>query len=282
MVIIKNEFLNVEISELGAEIRRVQLNGRDRFWSGDASVWSGVAPVLFPICGSVRDGKYTFEGETYNIEKHGFARSREFEVEDKGEDRVVFLLRENTETLKQYPWKFEFRVEYKLKNNTINVKFSVKNTSDKSLYAAFGAHEAYDCSDGLENYDIIFDKNETLNTALLEGPLLSGKTKPILKSGKYLSLYYKYFYNDAMIFENVKSKKVKLVNRVTNEGVTVNFKGFTNLLFWAKPNADYLCIEPWTCLPSKVDDDYDISKKDYMAVVKPNRTFVKKHSVTLE
>mgnify|MGYP002519715973 CR=1 FL=1 len=50
MVILDNGNIRAEIAELGAEIRRLTVNGEDRFWSGDPEIWGGVAPVLFPNC----------------------------------------------------------------------------------------------------------------------------------------------------------------------------------------------------------------------------------------
>ena len=60
MVVLNNGKLTVEISELGAEIRRVVYKSKDRFWSGDPAIWSGVAPILFPICGALKDCKFIY------------------------------------------------------------------------------------------------------------------------------------------------------------------------------------------------------------------------------
>jgi len=59
MVVLDNGTVRAEIVEKGAELRRITVNGEERLWSGDESVWSGVAPVLFPICGGVKDDKFT-------------------------------------------------------------------------------------------------------------------------------------------------------------------------------------------------------------------------------
>ena len=61
-VLIKNSELRVEISSLGAELRSVKRQGVEYLWQGDPAVWADRAPVLFPICGSLKEGKYEYQG----------------------------------------------------------------------------------------------------------------------------------------------------------------------------------------------------------------------------
>ena len=173
MVVLDTGYMRVEIAELGAENRRVIIGNEERMWNGDPKFWTGVAPVLFPICGGLKDDKYTHQGKEYQMDSHGFARRSTFEVESKGENFAVFLLKDSDETLKHYPWPFEFRVKYNITSSAIKVEYDVKNTSDSIMYAAVGCHEAYLCPDGIENYDVIFEKNETLKAGILNGKLLT-------------------------------------------------------------------------------------------------------------
>ena len=147
MVNLKNNILSVDIDTLGAEIKRITVNGEDRLWSGDPNVWEGTAPVLFPMCGGLRDDKFTHGGKEYHLAKHGFARKMNFEVESKTETAAVLLLKSNEETLKQFPWEFEFRVKFALDFGRITVIYDVKNLSDDTMYMSVGAHEAYACPD---------------------------------------------------------------------------------------------------------------------------------------
>ena len=74
MITLKNSMMTVDIDTNGAEIRRIIVNGEDRLWNGDPAVWHGTAPVLFPMCGGLRDDKFTHCGKEYTLQKHGFAR----------------------------------------------------------------------------------------------------------------------------------------------------------------------------------------------------------------
>ena len=62
MVNLKNNVMSVKISEKGAEMRQIVVNGENRLWSGDPAFWDGTAPVLFPVCGGLPDDKFTYKG----------------------------------------------------------------------------------------------------------------------------------------------------------------------------------------------------------------------------
>lgn len=279
MVILDNGTLRLEIAKKGAEIRRITMNGKEKLWNGDEKFWTGTAPTLFPICGGIPDDKFVFEGKEYNLIKHGFARNSVFEVENSTNVSAVFLLKSNEQTLSWYPWEFELRIKYTLSAASIVVEYDVKNLSDKVMYAAVGGHEAYLCEGGVEDYDVIFERTETLRTHRLDGTLISHKTDIILFESNTLPLYNKYFTEDALIFTDVKSRFVTLRNRKTGEKVSVAFEGFDYLLLWTKPNAPYLCIEPWTTSPSYVGDSHDLSEKEGMTAVLPQDNLHKKHII---
>ena len=78
-----------EIQPKGAQIASFRgTDGRERIWTADPEVWAQHAPVLFPVCGSVRDGQIRIAGEPYPMTKHGFTREPEFAVAHRGEDFV--------------------------------------------------------------------------------------------------------------------------------------------------------------------------------------------------
>jgi len=279
MVILDNGTIRAEINELGAEIRRLIVNGEDKLWNGDEKFWTGTAPVLFPICGGIPDNKLVYNGKEYNLAKHGFARSSVFSVEKSTATTATFLLKSNACTLKSYPWEFEFRVKYTLSASKVNVEYDVLNLSDSVMYTAVGSHEAYACDGTIEDYDVIFEKEETLKTHRLNGTLISRKTDTVLYESKVLPLYTEYFEIDALIFTDVKSRFVTLRNRKNGKSVSVDFNGFDFLLLWTKPGAAYLCIEPWTTSPSYIDDGHDLSLKEGMTAVEPNEHFTKTHKI---
>ena len=186
--IISNDFLTVTISSLGAEIISVNKCGKEMLWDGNPDFWTGHAPVLFPICGGLKDNKFQYEGKEYNLLKHGFARIKEFKVESKEKEKAVFLLCSDDETLKIYPFKFELRIIYTLEKTKVTVEYNVRNLSDGEMYYSIGAHEAYACDGGIDGYTVEFEKEEDFNSAVLEGPLLTNNTFSVRQKTKELML----------------------------------------------------------------------------------------------
>jgi galactose mutarotase-like enzyme len=81
MISISNDRLAVTVNEKGAELQSLQLDGREYLWQADPKFWSKRSPVLFPIVGELRDGKYLFAGKEYELPRHGFARDKTFDTE---------------------------------------------------------------------------------------------------------------------------------------------------------------------------------------------------------
>lgn len=281
MIVLNNGNLYVEIAETGAEIRKVTLNGKDRFWNGDEKYWTGISPILFPICSGFPRNKYTFEDKEYRLEKHGFANSSLFLVETKTKTSATFLLKSTPETLLKYPWDFELRVTYTLVGNNIDITYDVKNLSENTMYYSIGSHEAYLCENGIEDYDIIFERPETLYHYELNRNVLTGNKTLIIKDSKVLPLYEKYFEEDGLIFKDVKSRFVTLKNRKTNEETSVKFEGFDYFLLWHVYGAPYMCIEPWAGICNTVGASNDITKKEGILKLAPNKNNVLKHTIYL-
>jgi galactose mutarotase-like enzyme len=51
--------LTAEVNPLGAQLSTLRdRTGRDLLWDGEPSVWTGRAPLLFPIVGTLAGGSY--------------------------------------------------------------------------------------------------------------------------------------------------------------------------------------------------------------------------------
>ena len=280
-ICISNGVLNITVSTLGAEMTSAKKEGKELLWQGDPSIWSGHAPVLFPICGGLKDNKFIFKGTEYTLPRHGFARRKEFEVENLKEDEATFLLTSDEETLKNYPFTFEFRITYKLESETLRINYDIKNTSPEVMYFSVGSHEAYSCPNGIEEYSVIFEQPEDLNYNALspEGQLMH-ETKSLGDNIKELPLKNKYFENDALVFTNLKSRKVTLKNNITGYTINVEFPGKDYFLLWTNPGAGYICLEPWCGIADYVDSDYDITKKKGINALAGNDNFIREHTIT--
>lgn len=282
MFTLENDRIHAEISETGAQLRRLTLDGADMLWSGDEKVWKDVSPVLFPICGSMKNNRYTYNGKEYFMPKHGFISGCEFALETRGNNFLTLIASDTEETLKMYPFHFNFRVTYSLRGTALEVTYETENLSDSAMYFSVGAHEGFLCPEGIEDYDIIFEKNENLEAHKLDlekGGLLAHGTYTVLKDSRVLPLYEKYFENDALVFSDVKSNSAVLRNRKTGRSVCIEFPESKYLLLWTLPPNPYICIEAWGGCPSGVDDDPAIEKKDGMSKLQKGCRLSQTHTV---
>ncbi|MBE6729713.1 MAG: aldose 1-epimerase family protein [Ruminococcaceae bacterium] len=281
MVTIKNEFLTVDINKIGAELKKIEYNSIQYLWQGRDEVWSYSAPLLFPICGGLKEDKYLLNGKEYFLEKHGFARKTVFEVESISENKVTFLHKSNEETKVKFPFDYELRVIYTLDGKSLKVDYNVINKSNEAMYFSIGSHEGYYTPEGIEDYDIVFPQNETLNAYVLYGELLSNQPLPIIKDSNVLPLYDKYFTVDALVFKDLKSKSATLRNRKTGRAVRVDFPDDKYFLLWHKPNAPFICLEPWDGVQDIVGTSYDISEKVGIVSLSSGKEYNHTHSITI-
>ena len=79
--VLKNKELEVHFQSFGGALSSIKdKEGIEFLWQGEKQYWSGQAPVLFPICGSIRDDKAVTEsGKILSMPRHGIVRKSEFE-----------------------------------------------------------------------------------------------------------------------------------------------------------------------------------------------------------
>lgn len=262
-------------------------NGRERIWQGDPAVWSGRNPNLFPIVGGLRNGEVDIDGTVCRMGRHGFARRKEFSVAERGEDYVVLALREDAETLEQYPFPFLFQVRHQLTETGFVTSFTVTNTGERPMPFCIGAHTAFICpvspEEAFADYRLIFDEPETAD-AVLPGPdgCLLGEPGYALR-GDAIPLDYGYFDRmDTLIFQGLRSRGVKLVNRA-GQGVRMDFPDFPMIAFWTKPgaHAPYLCIEPWHGCAAYTGESGRFRDKPGCMVLEPGQTRALAYTVTI-
>ncbi len=264
--ILKNKYLTVQISELGAEIISVKKGQCEYMWQRDEKYWACCAPIMFPVCGRLFDGKYTYGGKEYSLQNHGFVRRTIFDVKEKSDEKIVFITKESETTLKQYPFSFSLEISYELKENAVYSQIVVTNTGDDILPFATGAHPGFcvpiDDKGSFSDYYIEFEEGVSPSHLLFAPACLqTGKKKALkLDKGYRLHLYHEMFDNDA-IFMSGAGTKATLKSDKTDKFVTVCYEGFSYLGLWHKPQSDapYVCIEPWCGLPSYdgVIDDFE-------------------------
>lgn len=281
MITIQNEFLTASFNEVGAELKSLVMDGKEYIWPGHPDIWKSSCPILFPVCGGIKEGKYTYKGKEYPMTRHGFVRTRAFAVESVWETGAVFLHKSDDETKAMFPFDYELRVRYTLQEKTLHIEYLVKNLGEDAMYFSIGAHEGYFTPEGIEDYDILFPQKETLNTYVLSGTLLTDQQMPIIKEQDFLPLYEKYFMIDTLVFKDLKSRSATLRNRKTGRAIRVDFPDAKYFMVWHNPGAPYLCLEPWNGVGDVVGSSFAIEEKEGINRLSAGAEYCNTHSITL-
>lgn len=285
---IKNDILNVEISSFGAELQSIKRNNVEYLWQGDENSWKNRATNIFPYVGRMQEGKYTYKGKTYEMGGHGLVRHIDFTVEKSEDQKIIFKMISNEETLKSYPFNFEYFITYELKEDTLFITSKVVNKDNKAMYFGLGGHPGFitplDNSLKFEDYYLEFDECAKINNIRVsEKGLITHKEEYPLKDDKILNLTHNLFDNDALIFENM-SKGVMLKTDKDNKSVYVKYEDMTYLGIWHSPKKEvnFVCIEPWTSLPSRDGIIEDIEKQENLIYLEENKQYENKWSITIK
>ena len=279
------------VRQKGAQITSFKgADGREVIWQADPEVWAQHAPVLFPVCGSVRDNKIKIGGTFYPMPKHGFTRNPEFERGHLGEDFVDLVLRDSPETREMYPFSFAFHVTYRLFEGGYTTTFLVENKSDRVMPMCVGGHPGFICpmepGAAFEDYRLVFAKQESGQNTLAPNGYLADGTEQLteLIDGRVLPLSHALFdARDALIFAGLNSRSVELVHKDSGRGLRFDFPKMEVLAVWTMPraNADYICLEPWHGMPGRVQDSDNFEDKPYVTLLQPGRVYTTWFTATL-
>src|SRR5579872_3974146 len=136
--------LTAAIDPRGAQLSSLRWRGTlDLLWDGDASVWAGRAPLLFPIVGVLAGGAYRLGSKSYALSRHGFARDKCFALVSQDASAASFRLVADESTYAVYPFRFELSVRYALRDATLSVTTLVRNRGDVDMPASFGYHPGF-------------------------------------------------------------------------------------------------------------------------------------------
>lgn len=291
MITIENDYLRASFLTKGAEWRSFveKVHGREFLWQADPAFWGKTAPVLFPIVGGLKDGQYEYQGKTYQLPRHGFARDKEFRVKEQEAWRVVFVLDADDETRKVFPFEFSLEIEYRLWKRVIHTTYRVMNRGTGDLLFSIGAHPAFQMplwgnDDGtFEDGFLDFELNEPLTRWLLNDKgLLSGETRPLPHAGKTLMTTRPLFAEDALVLKKLKSSRIALRQRDAGMALSMEFPGFPYFGVWTAPNANFVCLEPWCGVADAVDASGKLEEKEGINRLEAGGTFTRSFAVTVE
>ncbi|UBZ14970.1 aldose 1-epimerase family protein [Flagellimonas marinaquae] len=287
VVSIQNGVIEARVNCLGAELTSLKKGNTvyEYIWQGNQEHWKGSSPILFPIVGSLKDGRYTYEGQHYKLPQHGFAKNMIFHVVDQSEEKVTFSLKSTEATKVNYPFDFELRVIYELQNDSILVTYEVRNKGQKSMYFSIGGHPGFTIPMNNETLDanpyLVFEDKENADIFVRSGKLLSGKSMAYLENQDSIDIVPELFQNGALIFSDLKSNTVELWYG-NKRRISFGFEGFPYFALWSKPvNPGFICFEPWYGIPDLVTANGKLEDKKGVVKVGSQRDFSCSYQITI-
>jgi galactose mutarotase-like enzyme len=155
------------------------------------------------------------------------------------------------------------------------------------MYFSVGGHPAFKCpvfeNEDYEDYFLEFEHPENSRSHLinLESGLISSKTKTIFNNSNTLVLKHELFNEDALVFKDLKSKKITLKSSKNGKILSVSYPEFPYMGIWAKPSGDYVCIEPWLGIADHENTNQNLIEKEGIIPLSANKTFKAAYNIEI-
>ena len=286
---IKNACLSVVSDTHGAELHAIDAADGTRYlWDADKKHWGYHAPTLFPNVGSLRGDRALLDQGEVRLDKHGFARKSDWELLNQTDDSVTYRLESNDNTRQQYPFDFCFDLTYKIEGCRLDTIYSIRNTGDRDMPFTVGGHPGFRLpmteEDCFEDYVVSFEYPETADCPNIDenGLIINSCRNRLLTNQKSFSLNHVLFRRDALIFDALRSRSVRLYSSKSGKGVQMDFKDMNFFAIWTPDkDAPFVCLEPWTGTATLVEEDDVFAHKQGTTILAPGETKSFSFSITV-
>lgn len=287
---LENEILTVKVKEHGAELCSIVKGDTEYLWQADPAFWGRHSPVLFPIVGSVWNGRYHVGDKEFALGQHGFARDMDFEKVNGSDSEVRYRLVSSDETAARYPWQFVLEIAYRLHGNKIDVIWEVCNPSDEEMCFQIGAHPAFNYPD----YDPVkdergylsFDVKDNLQCIRIQekGCVNADVTYPLeIPQDGLLPLAKDTFDTiDTIMLQDRQIGSVTLYRADRSPWLSLSFDAPV-VGIWSPPgkNAPFICLEPWYGRCDRAGYEGDFTDKDWMNRLAPGERFSSVYTIEI-
>ncbi len=252
---LENDKLRIEVNAYGAELCRIYDKEKERevLWDANPTYWGRFAPILFPMVGACYDKIYRYQGKSYEMGQHGFARDSEFTLVETEPDVISYILYGDGSRV-NYPFGFSLRVTHRLEENRIIVEWDVINTKEDVMYYSIGGHPAFLIPSGCAMEDMSFDfgnarAGEDMTFLRIEDPgsgcAYADAPKKLAVGEQGIVPVTEGFWKEGVyIFENNQVKKLTLQEK-GKPYVTLHCDAFPYVGIWSKERYPFICMEPW-------------------------------------
>jgi aldose 1-epimerase len=165
------EHLRLKVSPYGASLRGLWRETPDGTrqdiitgYTGAKGKVGGQGDVLIPFPGRVRDGRYTFEGQSYQMDCndkdgpnaiHGFLRLVPWEITEQSDRAVAFSTTLKADAHPGYPFALCATIAYTLDLGRLTCRFSLVNIGERAAPVAAGFHPYFTVGSDLIDVDTL-------------------------------------------------------------------------------------------------------------------------------
>ncbi len=287
--ILSNDKITIKVNDLGAELTELSKNDTNfnYLWDGNAAFWTGQSPVLFPFVGKLKNNEYKYNGSTYPMRQHGFARNCEFELLSSKEDEIWHRLISSDVTRMVYPFDFILDIGYKLEDTKVIVMWKVKNKGTDIMHFSIGAHPAFLCplydNEKQTDYSIDFHTNNPITYLLVDENGYIDKTVHALDTTNgVFHITDTIFDNDALIIEQNQTQRISFVGPNKKAYVSVSFDApLFGLWSPSKRSAPFICIEPWYGRSDSATFNGTLEQREWSNTLKSKEIFERSYTIEL-
>lgn len=235
--------------ERGGIVIGAKLHGREllyldkeTFYDPEANIRGGI-PVLFPICGQLRQGEYEWNGRTYKMRNHGVARNHPWTVTEESASEtgaaVTLTLQSSPETLESFPFDFELRFTYRLSDGVLSIEQAYRNLSDEIMPMVAGFHPYFATADKNLPYDTDAKRYKDYNDGSIrafEGTIDLSEMK-----------------ESAALLDSDRPEISFPLSEEAAVRLTYS-EPFRYVVLWSVEGKPFVCVEPWTALNEALND----------------------------
>lgn len=250
-------------------------------------------PILFPFPNRIRNGKWEFEGKTYQFDKqpespttiHGLLLNLPYKVEkhaaDKNGATLVCSLNSQDfpDVIRQYPFPFKIVITYTIKDAALTMDIMIKNTGKSNMPMGFGIHPYFrvdisakaDASKAVITVPV--NKYWELDDVLVPTGIQKDVTGTLdLRKGQLFSeLKLDHVFTDIELVDGMS--RCVIENRDTGYAMVMESDAqFRELVVYTPPNRDAICFEPYTCPTDAINLEFKGIPAGVI-VLSPNETF---------
>ncbi len=178
-----------------------------------------------------------------------------------------------------YPFDFELLLSYSIDATCVTIDYTVKNLDTKEMYFQLGTHPGFNCpmNEALKFDDYYLELNEDEEAKRLffdDANLLITDKEEAGLSGNTIALNHEMFYEGAAIYRNLKSNEITLKTDKDNSFVKLSYNKFPYLGgVWQKPDAPYICIEPWYGISDEDNYEGEFKNKEMMITLDTDKVY---------